>query len=99
MNIKISKLINFFFKPKKTVLVDVNQMTQEQIDEYVKSVVAKFKKTPYPKGQIDYRFNHLSDEDIFLYSRRGDDKPANIETVPHDFSVLGSDTEIYIPKR
>lgn len=68
MNIRISKLIKFFFRPKKRIYkVEVNQMTPEQIDEYVKGVAAKFKKTPYPKGQIDYRFNIIgSDSDIYI---------------------------------
>jgi len=56
----------------------------------------KPKNSTYPKD-INYRFNGmLDDEDIYLVSRAGDDKPANIDTCPPDFRILGSDTEIYI---
>lgn len=57
----------------------------------------KFKKKHF-SNEINYRF-HFENEDIYLYSRAGDNKPANIDTVPHNFSIIGSDTEIYIPDR
>lgn len=42
MNIKFSKLINFFFKPKKRVYrVEVDVLTPEQADAYVKSLLIK----------------------------------------------------------
>lgn len=99
MNIKISKLIKIFFKPKKRVYrVEVDKMTPEQIDVYVKRIADKFKKSQYKQSEIEYRFNNLGDEDIFLVSSSSD-KPVNIETIPYDFKILGSDTEIYIPDR
>lgn len=99
-NVNLNKLRKFFFKPKKRVYhVDVNEMTPEQIDEYIRGIAAKFKKTPYKDGQINYRFNILPDDEDIYISSRDNGKPVNIDTCPPDFKVLGSDTEIYIPDR
>jgi hypothetical protein len=83
-------------EPRKYYIETVD-MSDEEIEEYVQGILKKFKKTPYPKN-INYRFNILNNEDIYI-SSRDDGKPFNIDTCPPDFKILGSDTEIYIPDR
>lgn len=100
IQVLLKKLRKFTFKPKKkTYRVDVDTMTPEQIDEYIKGITAKFKKSPYPNGQINYCFNILPDDEDIYISSRDYGKPVNIDTCPPDFKILGSDTEIYIPDR
>jgi hypothetical protein len=64
---------------KKVFKIDVGNIDEDDIDEYIYKVATKFKKTAQVApndGQIDYRFNILgNDEDYFLPVRN-----ANTQT-------------------
>jgi len=64
---------------KKVFKIDVGNIDEDDIEDYVYKVASKFKKTQQTNpndGQIDYRFNILgNDEDYFLPVRN-----ANVQT-------------------
>ncbi|MFW6219856.1 MAG: portal protein [bacterium] len=64
---------------KKVFKIDVGNIDDDDIEDYIYKVATKFKKTPQidpNNGQIDYRFNILgNDEDYFIPVRN-----ANVET-------------------
>ena len=64
---------------KRVFKIDVGNMDEDDIEEYIQKVATRFKKQQqvYPdSGQIDYRFNILgNDEDFFIPVRN-----ANVET-------------------
>jgi len=70
---------------KKVFKIDVGNIDEEDIEEYVMKVATKFKKTmdvAPNDGQIDYRFNILgNDEDYFLPVRNANTQ-TGIETLP-----------------
>jgi len=70
---------------KKVFKIDVGNIDEDDIEEYIFKVATKFKKTTnvYPdSGQIDYRFNILgNDEDYFLPVRNANVQ-TGIETLP-----------------
>jgi hypothetical protein len=70
---------------KKVFRIDVGNIDEDDIEEYVYKVATKFKKTPqvHPSdGQIDYRFNILgNDEDYFLPMRNANSQ-TGIDTLP-----------------
>ena len=70
---------------KKVFKIDVGNIDEEDIEEYIYRVATKFKKIAQVApndGQIDYRFNILgNDEDYFLPVRNANTQ-TGIETLP-----------------
>jgi len=70
---------------KKVFKIDVGNIDEEDIEEYIYKVATKFKKTMDVQGndgQIDYRFNILgNDEDYFLPVKNANTQ-TGIETLP-----------------
>jgi len=70
---------------KKVFKIDVGNIDEDDIEEYIYRVATTFKKTAQIQpndGQIDYRFNILgNDEDYFLPVRNANTQ-TGIETLP-----------------
>ena len=70
---------------KKVFKIDVGNIDEDDIEEYIYKVATTFKKTAQVQpndGQIDYRFNILgNDEDYFLPVRNANTE-TGIETLP-----------------
>ena len=70
---------------KKVFKIDVGNIDEEDIEDYIYKVATKFKKIAQVApndGQIDYRFNILgNDEDYFLPVRNANTQ-TGIETLP-----------------
>ena len=70
---------------KKVFKIDVGNIDEDDIEEYIFKVATKFKKTSQVSpndGQIDYRFNILgNDEDYFLPVRNANTQ-TGVETLP-----------------
>jgi intein/homing endonuclease len=70
---------------KKVFKIDVGNIDEDDIEEYIYKVATKFKKTASVNpndGQIDYRFNILgNDEDYFLPVRNANTQ-TGIDTLP-----------------
>ena len=70
---------------KKVFKIDVGNIDEEDIEDYIYKVATKFKKTAQVApndGQIDYRFNILgNDEDYFLPVRNANTQ-TGIDTLP-----------------
>jgi len=70
---------------KKVFRIDVGNIDEDDIEEYIYKVATKFKKTSQVNsnnGQIDYRFNILgNDEDYFLPVRNANTQ-TGIDTLP-----------------
>jgi len=70
---------------KKVFKIDVGNIDEDDIEEYIYKVATTFKKTAQVQpndGQIDYRFNILgNDEDYFLPVRNANTQ-TGIETLP-----------------
>jgi hypothetical protein len=70
---------------KKVFKIDVGNIDEDDIENYIYKVATKFKKTTQVApndGQIDYRFNILgNDEDYFLPVRNANTQ-TGIETLP-----------------
>jgi hypothetical protein len=70
---------------KKVFKIDVGNIDEDDIEEYIYKVATKFKKTAQVApndGQIDYRFNILgNDEDYFLPVRNANTQ-TGIDTLP-----------------
>jgi hypothetical protein len=70
---------------KKVFKIDVGNIDEDDIEEYIYKVATKFKKTAQiapNDGQIDYRFNILgNDEDYFLPVRNANTQ-TGIDTLP-----------------
>lgn len=70
---------------KRVFNIDVGNMDEDDIQEYMGKVISGFKKKQnvYPdSGQIDYRYNILGvDEDYFMPKRNGSNV-SSIETLP-----------------
>ena len=70
---------------KKVFKIDVGNIDEDDIEEYIYKVATTFKKTSQVApndGQIDYRFNILgNDEDYFLPVRNANTQ-TGIETLP-----------------
>jgi hypothetical protein len=70
---------------KKVFKIDVGNIDEEDIEEYIMKVATKFKKIAQVSpndGQIDYRFNILgNDEDYFMPVRNANTQ-SGIETLP-----------------
>ncbi len=70
---------------KKVFKIDVGNIDEDDIEEYIYKVATTFKKTAQVSpnnGQIDYRFNILgNDEDYFLPVRNANTQ-TGIETLP-----------------
>jgi hypothetical protein len=96
---------------KKVFKIDVGNIDEDDIENYIYKVATKFKKTAQVSpsdGQIDYRFNILgNDEDYFLPVRNANTQ-TGIETLPgaqnldqiHDIEYLRDNlfTGLGIPK-
>jgi hypothetical protein len=96
---------------KKVFKIDVGNIDEEDIEEYIYKVATKFKKIAQVSpndGQIDYRFNILgNDEDYFLPVRNANTQ-TGIETLPgaqnldqiHDIEYLRDNlfTGLGVPK-
>lgn len=69
---------------KKVFKIDVGNIDEDDVEEYIYKVATKFKKTAQVQpndGQIDYRFNILgNDEDYFLPVRNANTQ-TGIETL------------------
>jgi hypothetical protein len=80
---------------KKVFKIDVGNIDEDDIEEYIYKVATKFKKTAQVApndGQIDYRFNILgNDEDYFLPVRNANTQ-TGIDTLPG--ACLALDTKI-----
>jgi len=80
---------------KKVFKIDVGNIDEDDIEEYIYKVATTFKKTAQVQpndGQIDYRFNILgNDEDYFLPVRNANTQ-TGIETLPG--ACLALDTKI-----
>jgi len=80
---------------KKVFKIDVGNIDEDDIEEYIYKVATKFKKTAQINpndGQIDYRFNILgNDEDYFLPVRNANTQ-TGIDTLPG--ACLALDTKI-----
>ena len=70
---------------KKVFKIDVGNIDEEDIEEYIYKVATKFKKVAQVNpndGQIDYRFNILgNDEDYFIPVRNANTE-TGIDTLP-----------------
>ncbi len=70
---------------KKVFKIDVGNIDEDDLEEYIYKVATKFKKTAQVNpndGQMDYRFNILgNDEDYFLPVRNANTQ-TGIETLP-----------------
>lgn len=70
---------------KKVFRIDVGNIDEDDIDDYIYKVATTFKKTAQVQpndGQIDYRFNILgNDEDYFLPVRNANTQ-TGIDTLP-----------------
>jgi len=70
---------------KKVFKIDVGNIDEDDIEEYIYKVATKFKKTAQVNpndGQIDYRFNILgNDEDYFIPVRNANTE-TGIDTLP-----------------
>ena len=70
---------------KKVFKIDVGNIDEDDIEEYIMKVATKFKKTAQVNpndGQIDYRFNILgNDEDYFIPVRNANTQ-TGIDTLP-----------------
>jgi hypothetical protein len=70
---------------KRVFKIDVGNIDEDDIEDYMYKVVTKFKKTSQISpndGQIDYRFNIMgNDEDYFLPVRNANSQ-TGIETLP-----------------
>ena len=70
---------------KKVFKIDVGNIDEDDIEEYIYKVATKFKKTAQVSpndGQIDYRFNILgNDEDYFIPVRNANTQ-SGIDTLP-----------------
>lgn len=70
---------------KKVFKIDVGNIDDDDIEDYINKVATKFKRTQQVSpsdGQIDYRFNILgNDEDYFLPVRNANTQ-TGIETLP-----------------
>jgi len=96
---------------KKVFKIDVGNIDEDDIEDYIYKVATKFKKIAQVSpndGQIDYRFNILgNDEDYFLPIRNANTQ-TGIETLPgaqnldqiHDIEYLRDNlfTGLGIPK-
>lgn len=96
---------------KKVFKIDVGNIDEEDIEEYIYRVATKFKKVAQVApndGQIDYRFNIMgNDEDYFLPVRNANTQ-TGIETLPgasnldqiHDIEYLRDNlfTGLGVPK-
>ena len=96
---------------KKVFKIDVGNIDEDDIEEYIYKVATTFKKTAQVQpndGQIDYRFNILgNDEDYFLPVRNANTQ-SGIETLPgasnldqiHDIEYLRDNlfTGLGVPK-
>jgi len=80
---------------KKVFKIDVGNIDEDDIENYIYKVATKFKKTAQVApndGQIDYRFNLLgNDEDYFLPVRNANTQ-TGIDTLPG--ACLALDTKI-----
>jgi hypothetical protein len=70
---------------KKVFKIDVGNIDEEDIEDYIYKVATKFKKTAQVSpndGQIDYRFNIMgNDEDYFLPVRNANTQ-TGVDTLP-----------------
>ena len=96
---------------KKVFKIDVGNIDEDDIEDYIYKVATKFKKVAQVSsndGQIDYRFNIMgNDEDYFLPIRNANTQ-TGIETLPgasnldqiHDIEYLRDNlfTGLGIPK-
>jgi len=96
---------------KKVFKIDVGNIDEDDIDDYIYKVATKFKRVSQVRpndGQIDYRFNILeNDEDYFIPVRNANTQ-TGIETLPgaqnldaiHDIEYLRDNlfTGLGIPK-
>lgn len=70
---------------KKVFKIDVGNIDEDDIEEYIYKVATKFKKTAAVNpndGQIDYRFNILGNDEDYFIPVRNANVQTGIETLP-----------------
>ena len=70
---------------KKVFKIDVGNIDEDDIEEYIYKVATKFKKTAGVSpndGQIDYRFNILGNDEDYFIPVRNANVQTGIETLP-----------------
>ena len=70
---------------KRVIKIDVGNIDEDDIEEYVQKVMTRFKKQQqvYPdSGQIDYRFNILGNDEDFVMPVRNQNTQTGIDTLP-----------------
>jgi len=70
---------------KKVFKIDVGNIDEEDIEEYIYKVATKFKKTAQVQandGQIDYRFNILGNDEDYFLPMRNSNSQTGVETLP-----------------
>jgi len=82
---------------KKVFKIDVGNIDEDDVENYIYKVATKFKKTAQVApndGQIDYRFNILgNDEDYFIPVRNANTQ-TGIDTLPGACLVLDTKIEL-----
>ena len=70
---------------KKIFTIDVGNIDEDDIEDYIYKVATKFKKTAQVSpndGQIDYRFNILGNHEDYFLPQRNANSQTKIETLP-----------------
>lgn len=70
---------------KRIFKIDVGNIDEDDIEEYVQKTMARFKKQQqvYPdSGQIDYRFNILGNDEDYVIPVRNQNVQTGIDTLP-----------------
>lgn len=80
---------------KKVFKIDVGNIDEDDVEEYMYKVSDKFKRTPQVdpnNGQIDYRFNVLGNDEDYFIPVRNANVQTGIDTLPG--ACLALDTKI-----
>lgn len=80
---------------KKVFKIDVGNMDEEDVEDYIYKVATKFKKSMEVSpndGQIDYRFNILGNDEDYFIPVRNANVETGIDTLPG--ACLSLDTKI-----
>lgn len=96
---------------KRVFKIDVGNIDEDDIESYVQRVIEKFKKTQqidYNSGQIDYRFNIVTNDEDYVIPVRNANVQTGIDTLPgaenldkiHDIEYLRDNlfTGLGVPK-
>ncbi len=70
---------------KKVFKIDVGNIDEDDVEDYIYKVATKFKKLPevdFQDGQIDYRFNVLGNDEDYFIPVRNANVQTGIDTLP-----------------